>query len=175
MGSATTPSPLEFIGARFILLEQLRGKPALQACKLRANIRCFQARREESCVKSVFFFEPYRNDDQRAYRNGRPDMDSKGRGEADGVSTATVSRVVNGTRNVSCEARTKVLGAVSRLQYRPTGMRRNWRDPMRAFPKSVALLHRARAAGEQGDWQSLSENAPALERVTSGFEQGKNP
>jgi DNA-binding LacI/PurR family transcriptional regulator len=38
-----------------------------------------------------------------------------------GVSTATVSRVVNGTCNVSCEARTKVLGAVSRLQYRPNG------------------------------------------------------
>jgi hypothetical protein len=106
--------------------------------RAKSEHQVFQARREESCVKSVFFLEPYRNDDQRAYRNGRPEIDSKGRGEAGGVSTATVSRVVNGTRNVSCEARTKVLGAVSRLQYRPTGMRRNWRDPMRAFPKSVA-------------------------------------
>jgi DNA-binding LacI/PurR family transcriptional regulator len=33
------------------------------------------------------------------------------------VSTATVSRVVNGACNVSCETRTKVLTAISRLQY----------------------------------------------------------
>jgi hypothetical protein len=84
MGSATTPSPLEFTGARFILLEQLRGKPALQARERRASIRCFQARRGESPVKSVFTFEPYRNDDQRAYRNGRPGMDSGGPGQAGG-------------------------------------------------------------------------------------------
>jgi hypothetical protein len=28
---------------------------------------------------------------------------------------------------------------------------------MRASPRSVALLHRSSAAGEQGDWQPLSE------------------
>ena len=36
-----------------------------------------------------------------------------------GVSTATVSRVVNGAPNVSGATRTKVLIAVSRLQFRP--------------------------------------------------------
>ena len=36
-----------------------------------------------------------------------------------GVSTATVSRVLNGAENVSCETRTRVLSAVSRLQYSP--------------------------------------------------------
>jgi hypothetical protein len=35
------------------------------------------------------------------------------------VSTATVSRVVNGAENVSCETRTKVLSTISRLQYCP--------------------------------------------------------
>lgn len=35
------------------------------------------------------------------------------------VSTATVSRVVNGAQNVSCEIRTKVLSAISKLQYCP--------------------------------------------------------
>jgi len=38
-----------------------------------------------------------------------------------GVSTATVSRVVNNARGVSCETRTKVLTAIERLQYRPNG------------------------------------------------------
>jgi DNA-binding LacI/PurR family transcriptional regulator len=36
-----------------------------------------------------------------------------------GVSTATVSRVVNGTSNVSNESTTKVLSAISQLQYCP--------------------------------------------------------
>jgi hypothetical protein len=36
-----------------------------------------------------------------------------------GVSTATVSRVANGAENVSCVTRTKVLSAISRLQYCP--------------------------------------------------------
>jgi len=36
-----------------------------------------------------------------------------------GVSTATVSRVVNGADNVSCNTRTRVLNAISRLQYIP--------------------------------------------------------
>jgi hypothetical protein len=36
-----------------------------------------------------------------------------------GVSTATVSRVTNGASNVSCDARTKVLAAISKLRYRP--------------------------------------------------------
>ena len=35
------------------------------------------------------------------------------------VSTATVSRVVNGTGNVSGKRRTRVLTAISRLQYYP--------------------------------------------------------
>ena len=36
-----------------------------------------------------------------------------------GVSTATVSRVVNGSGTVSRKTRTKVLTAISRVQYRP--------------------------------------------------------
>ena len=36
-----------------------------------------------------------------------------------GVSTATVSRVTNGASNVSGNARTKVLAAISTLNYRP--------------------------------------------------------
>lgn len=36
-----------------------------------------------------------------------------------GVSVATVSRVVNGVDNVTSETKTKVLTAVSQLQYRP--------------------------------------------------------
>jgi hypothetical protein len=38
---------------------------------------------------------------------------------AAGVSTATVSRVVNGVGNVSGGVRARVLTAISRLQYRP--------------------------------------------------------
>jgi hypothetical protein len=38
-----------------------------------------------------------------------------------GVSTATVSRVVNNAHGVTCETRRKVLTAISRLQYRPNG------------------------------------------------------
>ena len=36
-----------------------------------------------------------------------------------GVSTATVSRVMNGAENVSCSTRSKVLSAVSKLKYSP--------------------------------------------------------
>ena len=36
-----------------------------------------------------------------------------------GVGTTTVSRVANGARSVSAETRTKVLTAISRLQYCP--------------------------------------------------------
>ena len=36
-----------------------------------------------------------------------------------GVGTTTVSRVANGASNVSAETRTKVLTAISRLQYCP--------------------------------------------------------
>jgi transcriptional regulator with XRE-family HTH domain len=36
-----------------------------------------------------------------------------------GVSTATVSRVMNGNENVSCETRTAVQSAISRLRYSP--------------------------------------------------------
>ena len=36
-----------------------------------------------------------------------------------GVSTATVSRVVNGAGKVSCERRTKVMNAISQLQFLP--------------------------------------------------------
>lgn len=36
-----------------------------------------------------------------------------------GLSIATVSRVVNGSQNVSYEARAKVLSAISRLEYCP--------------------------------------------------------
>jgi transcriptional regulator with XRE-family HTH domain len=36
-----------------------------------------------------------------------------------GVSTATVSRVMNGNDNVSCETRTAVQSAISRLRYCP--------------------------------------------------------
>ena len=36
-----------------------------------------------------------------------------------GVSTATVSRVVNGAVNVSCRTKAKVLTAISRLRYCP--------------------------------------------------------
>ena len=36
-----------------------------------------------------------------------------------GVSTATVSRVTNGASNVSGNARTKVLAAISKLKYYP--------------------------------------------------------
>jgi Bacterial regulatory proteins, lacI family len=36
-----------------------------------------------------------------------------------GVSTATVSRVVNGSGSVSRKTKTKVLGAISGLRYRP--------------------------------------------------------
>jgi transcriptional regulator with XRE-family HTH domain len=36
-----------------------------------------------------------------------------------GVSTATVSRVMNGAENVSSHTRSKVLSAISRLKYSP--------------------------------------------------------
>jgi DNA-binding LacI/PurR family transcriptional regulator len=36
-----------------------------------------------------------------------------------GVSTATVSRVINGAENVSSKTRSKVLSAISRLKYSP--------------------------------------------------------
>ncbi len=36
-----------------------------------------------------------------------------------GVSPVTVSRVIKGARNVSCNTRTEVLSAISKLKYRP--------------------------------------------------------
>lgn len=39
--------------------------------------------------------------------------------ELAGVSTATVSRVLNDAGNVSAQTQRKVLGAISRLQYKP--------------------------------------------------------
>jgi len=56
--------------------------------------------------------------------------------ELAGVSTATVSRVMNGCGKVSIDTRTKVLSAISKLKYSPnahaaelgranTGVRRN--------------------------------------------------
>jgi hypothetical protein len=39
--------------------------------------------------------------------------------EVAGVSTATVSRVVNGVGKVSDDVRARVLAAISRLQFRP--------------------------------------------------------
>jgi transcriptional regulator with XRE-family HTH domain len=66
-----------------------------------------------------------------------------------GVSVATVSRVVNGADNVTTETRTRVLTAVSQLQYRPNlyaaelgranrniSKRRGAHEPALAQPKS---------------------------------------
>jgi hypothetical protein len=61
-----------------------------------------------------------------------------------GVSTATVSRVTNGASNVSGNARTKVLAAISQLKYCPNanaaelgranaGIRRNRGLPVSAL------------------------------------------
>jgi len=53
--------------------------------------------------------------------NGPNVVSSKARDVARlaGVSISTVSRVTNGSCNVSSETRTRVLSAVSRLKYRP--------------------------------------------------------
>lgn len=57
------------------------------------------------------------------------------------VSTATVSRVVNGTGNVSGETRTRVLTAISSLQYCPNAHAAELgRARGRGFPESRAPL-----------------------------------
>ena len=60
-----------------------------------------------------------------------------------GVSTATVSRVVNGSGTVSRKTRTKVLTAISRVQYRPNAHaaelgRENGGIPRRRSMRTVA-------------------------------------
>jgi Bacterial regulatory proteins, lacI family len=68
-----------------------------------------------------------------------------------GVSTAPVSRVTNGASNVSGNAKTKVLAAISTLKYRPNthaaelghanaGIRRN-----RDLPMSIPIRREGRA------------------------------
>ena len=57
------------------------------------------------------------------------------------VSTATVSRVVNGTGNVSGKTRTRVLTAISRLQYYPNAHAAELgRTRGRGLPESRAPL-----------------------------------
>jgi hypothetical protein len=175
MGSVTTPSPLRVYRRPIHTPGATANEASSSGPRSKTEHQVLSSQDGRFPCEIRFSFEPYRNDDQLIHRNGRPGMDSKGRGQAGGGSTATVSRVVNGTCNVSCEARAKVLGAVSRLQYPPTVMRQNLGNPMRGSPGNVALLHRSRAAREQGDWQSLSENESAPERLGGGFEQDKNP
>ena len=61
--------------------------------------------------------------------------------ELAGVSTATVSRVINGTGNVSGETRTRVLTAISGLQYYPNAHAAQLgRARGRGLPESSAPL-----------------------------------
>lgn len=45
-----------------------------------------------------------------------------------GVSIATVSHVINNTRHVSDELRSRVLAAVAELNYQPSGVARSLRS-----------------------------------------------
>jgi hypothetical protein len=76
-----------------------------------------------------------------------------------GVSTATVSRVVNGSGTVSRKTKTNVLAAVSRLQYCPSshaaelgrqngGIPRKRTDFVNASSAATAALGRRGTAGQ---------------------------
>jgi uncharacterized protein with WD repeat len=72
------------------------------------------------------------------------------------VSTATVSRVLNGTAKVSGEIRTRVLTAVSRLQYHPNA--------------HAAELGRARGSG-----LSEKSRAPVRAQVSKKVKPSSHP
>jgi hypothetical protein len=117
----TTPSPLEFFQGLFMLFVEQRGKLALRLWGGRANIGSLQARSEECRrngqlpkSRNVMRIDDHTETDVRA-------CTVKDVAKLAGVSTATVSRVVNSTDHVSCETRTKVLAAVSKLRYLPNG------------------------------------------------------
>ena len=86
-----------------------------------------------------------------------------------GVSIATVSRVMNGSENVSCETRIAVQSAISQLQYCPNSHaaelgRANRHGSRRRHiqaPKSADNRAKLRTA-EQGDAQRRSRRAERL-------------
>ena len=64
-----------------------------------------------------------------------------------GVSTATVSRVVNDTGDVSGQTRTSVLAAIAKLKYRPNAHAANWDERMVVFQGSVIFMCPFRPSG----------------------------
>lgn len=91
-----------------------------------------------------------------------------------GVSTATVSRVANGTKHVSCEIRTKVLSAISRLKYSPNahavqlaqanrGIPRKSKSRLPALAGRGTELHSASGANKQNKERKV-ELRPGIAR-----------
>jgi hypothetical protein len=84
-----------------------------------------------------------------------------------GVSTATVSRVVNETGTVSTERRDRVLRAVSRLQFQPNASAanlarnrgfRNKRRPKGAGSEDRSRTHSSSPQASTAEWyRSLKE------------------
>jgi transcriptional regulator with XRE-family HTH domain len=103
-----------------------------------------------------------------------------------GVSTATVSRVVNGSQRVSCNAKSNVLSAISRLQYHPDihavelrrGKGKNRRERgVHMFASSVAKTepYSDRRAEAQREWRKaerlrlLEEENARLKRLVTNL------
>lgn len=86
-----------------------------------------------------------------------------------GVSTATVSRVVNGCENVSSETRTAVQSAISRLRYYPNShavelRRANGRGPRKRHIQASKSAHTGTKliTGLANDAQEKSSQAERL-------------
>jgi hypothetical protein len=103
---------------------------------------------------------------------------------AAGVSAATVSRVLNGADNVSGETRTKVLTAISRLQYCPNphavelrranaGAAPNGRAQVRALvgkrakPPSYSLGNFQTTHGQKGQLRLFAGEFKRVRRVVA--------
>lgn len=103
-----------------------------------------------------------------------------------GVSTATVSRVINGAANVSDNTRSKVLSAISRLKYSPDvhavelrrgkgGIRRKRRNRVVSSTRIATELHpdqRAKALNVRqsvGRIRLLEEENARLKRLVSNL------
>ena len=82
------------------------------------------------------------------------------------VSETTVSRVINGAENVSDDTRTKVLSAISRLDYRPdenavklrrgrSGIRRRRGIHVLSVPFTGTQMHSDSAAKPQNEQRRL--------------------
>src|SRR5579863_5574656 len=86
------------------------------------------------------------------------------------VSTATVSRVVNGTGNVSGETRTRVLTAISTLQYYPNAHAAELgRTRGRGLPDSRAPMRAQNGKKAKVPWaprgRRRHEETPRVETV----------